>query len=246
MPLLIFLADNNVGFSHFVIKIVAFARAFADACEHGDAAMQLGDIVDQLHDDDGFADAGAAERPDFAALQKGANQVDDLNAGGQHLRGGGLIDERRWRTMNRIIFIGFDRALFVHSIPGDVEDPAHYPLAHGHGNRRTCIFHFVSAFQTFGAGHGNGANPVISQVLLHFEGEPGRLILHLEFDFQRVVNGGQGVGKLDVHDGPDDLNDFAFIHAIEFLIPNLFSKRAAALPHGHCRAGDLEQFARDV
>jgi hypothetical protein len=52
-----------------VVEIVAFAGALADAGEHGIAAVALGDVVDQFHDDDGLADARAAERADFAALE---------------------------------------------------------------------------------------------------------------------------------------------------------------------------------
>ena len=44
-----------------------------------------GDVVDQLHDDDGLADAGAAEQSDLAALQVRLEQVDDLDAGLEHL-----------------------------------------------------------------------------------------------------------------------------------------------------------------
>jgi hypothetical protein len=34
--------------------------------------VRLGDVVDELHDDDGLADAGAAEGADLAALGEGA------------------------------------------------------------------------------------------------------------------------------------------------------------------------------
>ena len=71
---------DDAGLRHLVIEVVAFARALADAGEHRDAAVQLGDVVDQLHDDDGLADAGAAERADLAALEERADQVDDLDA----------------------------------------------------------------------------------------------------------------------------------------------------------------------
>ena len=101
MALLVLLHLDDVGLDHFVVKIVAFARAFADAGEHRNAAVQLGDVVDQFHDDDGLADAGAAERADFAALQERADQVNDLDAGGQNLRRGGLVHQRRRGAMNR-------------------------------------------------------------------------------------------------------------------------------------------------
>ena len=86
-----------------MVKIVAFARALADAGEHGETAVELGDVVDQFHDDDGLADARAAERADLAALQEGTNQVDDLDAGLENLRRSGLIHQRRSRAMDRVI-----------------------------------------------------------------------------------------------------------------------------------------------
>ena len=80
---------------HLVIEVVAFARALADAGEHGVAAIGLRDVVDQLLDQHGLADAGAAEQADLAALRIGAQQVDDLDARRQDFRHRLLIDEGR-------------------------------------------------------------------------------------------------------------------------------------------------------
>jgi hypothetical protein len=41
------------------------------------------------------------------------------------------------------------------------------------------------------------------------------LAWHVEFHGQRVVNGGRLAGKFHIHDRSDDLNDFAFVHAID-------------------------------
>jgi hypothetical protein len=68
-----------------VIEVVAFAGALADAGEHRVAAVRLGDVVDQFHDQHGLADAGAAEQADLAALGVGREQVDDLDAGDEDL-----------------------------------------------------------------------------------------------------------------------------------------------------------------
>ena len=56
--------------------------------------MLLGDVPDQLLDDDRLADAGAAEDPDLAALLERADQVDDLEAGLEDLDLGRLLVER--------------------------------------------------------------------------------------------------------------------------------------------------------
>ena len=69
-----------------MVKVVAFAAAFADAGEHRYAAVELGDVVDQFHDHDCLADAGAAESADFAAFEERTDQIDHLDTRGQHLR----------------------------------------------------------------------------------------------------------------------------------------------------------------
>ena len=55
--------------------------------------MRLGDVVDELHDEDGLADAGAAEEADLAAAAVGGEEVDDLDAGLEDLDLGRLLGE---------------------------------------------------------------------------------------------------------------------------------------------------------
>ena len=43
--------------------------------------MRSGDVVDELHDEDGLADTGAAEQAGLAALDVQGQQIDDLDAG---------------------------------------------------------------------------------------------------------------------------------------------------------------------
>ena len=90
----------DAALDHLVIEVVALAGALADAGEHGIAAMRLGDVVDQLHDEDGLADARAAEQADLAALGVGREQVDDLDAGLEDLRLGRLLGIGRRRLVN--------------------------------------------------------------------------------------------------------------------------------------------------
>ena len=47
---------------HLDPEVGALAGALAHAGEHGRAAVRHGEVVDELHDDDGLADAGAAEQ----------------------------------------------------------------------------------------------------------------------------------------------------------------------------------------
>ena len=70
--------------------------------------MLLGDVVDELHDDDRLADAGAAEQAGLAALGVRREQVDDLDAGLEDLDAGRLLHERRCRPVDRQAALGVD------------------------------------------------------------------------------------------------------------------------------------------
>ena len=70
---------------HLEQEVGALTGALPHAGEHRHTTVLGGDPVDHLQDDDGLADAGAAEHADLAALHVGLEQVDDLDAGLEHL-----------------------------------------------------------------------------------------------------------------------------------------------------------------
>ena len=125
---------ENARFLHLVEKVVALAGALTHSGEHGEAPVLGSDIVDQLLDTNGLADAGAAEEADLAALQVGRHEVDDLDAGLEDLRLGLQVLELGRAAVNRIGFLGVDWAGFVDGIAGDVEDAAEHFAADRHGN----------------------------------------------------------------------------------------------------------------
>ena len=106
----------------------------------------------------------------------------------------------------------FHRTALVHGLTGDIEDATHHTGTHGHGNRGAGVVHFDAALETFGAGHRDGPHPVVTEVLLHFERQLRGLALQHAVDGQGVVDTGQGLGKLHVHDRAGDLNDSADVH----------------------------------
>src|SRR5678815_3614279 len=92
---------ENARLLHFEIEIVSFARPLAHAAEHGLTAVTLRDVVDELHDDDGLADAGAAEETDLSALHERSDEVDDLDARLEDLGLRLEVDEVRTLAVNR-------------------------------------------------------------------------------------------------------------------------------------------------
>ena len=165
---------DDARLRHFQPEVVAFARALADAGKHGESAVLLGDVVDELHDDDGLADAGAAEQSDLAALQERLDEVDDLHAGLEHLRARRLLVERRRQAVNRHALFVVDRAKLIDGLADDIHHAAQRPAAHGNGDRSALIDRLHAAHHAVGGLHGDAAHAAFAKVLLHFEDDVDR------------------------------------------------------------------------
>src|SRR5207237_4365009 len=137
-------------------EVVAFAGALADAGEYADAAVTLGDIVDQLLNEHGLADAGAAEQADLAAARVRGEQVDDLDPGDQDRGFGGLVHERRGLGVDRGEQVAADRAALVDRLADDVHDPAERLGSDGGANLRTGRVDGLAGGQAVGRIHGDG------------------------------------------------------------------------------------------
>ena len=190
---------------HLVIEVVAFARALADAGEHRIAAVRLGDVVDQLLNQHGLADAGAAEQADLAALGVRRQQIDDLDAGDQDLRFGRLLGEARRRLMDRAPLHAFHRAGFVDRLADHVDDAAERAGPDRHRDRLAGVGDFLAAHQAFGDVHGDGAHRRLAEMLGDFEHQAVAAVL----GFERVQNRRQVAFELHVDDGADDLGDLS-------------------------------------
>ncbi len=196
---------DDLGFDHFVIEVVALAGALAHAGEHRHAAVCLRDVVDQLHDGHGLADAGATEQADLAALRIRGEQVDDLDAGDEHLRLGRLVDELRRRTVDRVAGLGLDRAALVDRLADYVDDAAQHLAADRNGDGVAGIGDFQTADQAVGGVHGDGAHRFLAQMLRNLEHQQLAMVLGM----QRVQNRRQVAFELHVDDGAQHLRDLA-------------------------------------
>ena len=175
--------------------------------------MLHGDVVDQLHDDDGLADAGAAEQADLAALQVRLEQVDDLDAGLEHLQLGRLLLERR-----RVRGESASAPSTARADPGkSTGSPSTFSTRPSvSGPTGTEIGAPVSidrhaARHAVGRLHRDRAHAVLAEVLLDLGDDVDLLDAGpaLGDDADGVVDLRQALGELDVDDRADDLNDLA-------------------------------------
>src|SRR5687768_14989276 len=102
MALFVLLSGDNAGLDHFPVQVIALTSTLTHAGEHGVTTVALGDVVDELHDDDRLAHAGTTEGADFTTLGEGADEVDDLDARLENLCGGVLVGQRGSLAVNRV------------------------------------------------------------------------------------------------------------------------------------------------
>src|SRR5439155_6705712 len=205
---------DHAGLAHFLVKIVAFPAPFPYSGKDGNPAMFHGDVVDQLLDDNSLANARAAKCADFAAFCKWANKIDDLDPSFQDLCRCVLLCERRRRPMDWVTLRVVHRATVINHVASDVKKPTKHGLAYRYADRTASIGHAHSALQPFGGRHGDGANPAVAKMLLHFERQLCWVAVHFVLDFEGVVDFRQRlfVRKFHIHYGTDDLNYVSFIH----------------------------------
>ncbi len=195
----------HLGFDHFVIKIVAFAGPLAHPGEHRIAAVRLGDIVDEFHDQNRFADPGASEEPDLAAFRVRRQKIDDLNAGRQDVRLGRLFGKGGRGLMDGAPRRGFEGTQFVRRLADDIDDAAKARLADRHRNRASGIPDRLAAGEARGNIHRDAAHRILAKMLCDFEDQAVAAIV----GFERVEDFRQIAVEFHIDDGADDLRDAA-------------------------------------
>ena len=208
-------AIDDTGFLHLQPQVVALAGALADAGEDGETAVHRSDVVDELLDDDGLADAGAAEQPGLAALHVRRQQVHHLDPGFEDLGLGLQLVEFRGLAVDRAALPHLHTALLVHRFAHQVEHATQSGLPHWHGDGSPHVHDGHAAAQAIGGAEGHGAHLAPAQVLLHLAPQRAALALALHLGLHGVVDRRQlRLGELRVQRRPDHLHDLASRHRL--------------------------------
>ena len=201
---------DHAGFLEFQPQVVSLTRALADSRENGHASVLHGHVVNQLLNQNRFADAGTAEQANFPALQEGLNEVHDLDACLKHLQRCGLLVQQGSRPVNLIHGRTRQRAQLIHRLSKNVHHPPQRGSAHRNTDALAEIVSFHPAHQAFRGLHRYGAHAPFPEVLLHLRGHINRFgnVVPFAGDAHRVVNRGK-VSRFELHvkHRPDYLHD---------------------------------------
>ena len=229
---------DHLRLLHLEPEVVPLARALADAREDGDAAVLPRDVVNQLLDEHGLADARAAEQPDLAAANEGRDQVDDLDSRLEDLDLRGKLAEAGRVAVDRpALHAVRGRLLVVDRLPDHVPEPAKRHLADGNRDRPAEVDDVETAREAVRGVHGNSAHAVVPEVLLHL----GDHVAAVDREPERVVDLRQLVREEHVDDDALDLDQLADVLPISLLSHatpgEVFSGRGASRASPGRRAG---------
>ena len=107
-----------------MVQIVTLTGTLADTGEDGVTTVGLGDVVNELLNEDSLADTGTTEETNLSTTSVGGEQVDDLDTGDENLSGSGLLDKLRGVSVNGGELVGLDRATLIDGVTSDVDDAA--------------------------------------------------------------------------------------------------------------------------
>jgi hypothetical protein len=163
---------EHAGPPHFGEELVAFAGALADAGEDGNALVAFDHRMDELHDDDGLADTGAAEHGGLASLRQRRQKVDDLDTGFEYRGGRTAVAKRRGLSVDgRPQHVVGQWRSVVADVADDIEETTENRIADRHGDRTSGRAHRHSALQSRGRLQRNAAHGARVEMRLNLDDE---------------------------------------------------------------------------
>ncbi len=155
--------------------------------------MTADGVVNHLRDQNGLADAGAAEQPGLAASFQRRQDVDGLDAGFKDFRDGGLIAQRNGFAVNRSGFAPLDIALLVDGVAENIEHPSQQLIPHGNLKGFAGVGDHGAAGQALRRRQGDAPDGVVVQLCKHLD---DNLAL---FARRQHIADRRGDGKVDVN-----------------------------------------------
>ena len=204
---------DDAGLGHLTPEVVALTRALADAGEYGVAAVLRRDVVDELHDEDGLADAGAAEEARLAAARVRSDEVDDLDARLEDARRRLLLVELRRGAVDRPELLVADRrGVVVDRLAKHVEHASEALGADRHHDRMARVLRLHAAREAVRRAHGDAACDAVAEMLHDLDDEVDLDVLaDRSLDGDGVEDGRQLARReFNIYDRSDDLYNLTF------------------------------------
>merc|ERR1712137_12305 len=202
---------NDGSLLHLVVQIVTLTGTLTDTSEDGETTVGLGDVVNQLLNEDSLSDTSTSEETNLSTTSVRSQQVDNLDTGDEDLGGGGLLGELRGVGVDGGVLGSLDGTTLVNGVTSDVHDTTKGTVTNGDLDGSTGVGGLGTSDETLGTVHGNASDDVLTQMLSDFENQ----LLVTVLSGNSVENGRELLGvELDIHNSANDLVNLSFLLSI--------------------------------
>ena len=171
---------NHAALLHLTVEVISLTRALPHSRKHRKSAVGRGDIVNELHDENGFSHSRTSEKADLSSLHIGTDQIHNFDSRLQNLRRRRLLPVGRRLPVDRPPLGCFRRRQSVCRLSQDIEHPAQAGIPHRNRNRSAGIHCLNSPDQAFRRSHGNAPYQVIPDLLGRLRHQRAALFPYLD------------------------------------------------------------------
>jgi peptide chain release factor 1 len=193
---------NDTSLLHLTVQIVTLTGSLTDTGENRETTMGLGNVVNQLLNENGLTDTGTTEETNLTTTGVGGKEIDNLDTSLKNLSGGRLLSEGGGLSVDGKVLSSLNGSTLIDGLTNDVDNSTKGTTADGNGNGGTGVNNGLTTDETLSTVHGNSTDSVLTQMLGNLEDE---LLTVLSLELKSVKNGGKVVlGKLDIDDSTND------------------------------------------
>lgn len=180
---------DDTSLNHLSVKIVTLSGSLTDTGEDGETTMGLGNVVNQLLDEDGLSDTSTTEETNLTTSGVRGKEIDNLDTGLEDLSSGRLLGEGRRLGVNGEVLGGLDGSTLVNGLTTDVDNSTKGTSADGDSDGGTSVSDGGTSDKTLSTVHSNGSDGVLTEMLSNLEDELALAVTTL--DGQGVENSGE-------------------------------------------------------
>merc|ERR1719356_1105610 len=189
-----------LSFNHLIVQIVTLTGSFSYSSKYRVTSVGFGNIVNQFHNQDSFADSSTTEKTNLTSLGIGGKKIDNLDTSDQNFLLNAHFLESRGFSVNSLALVSWHWTPLINGISNNIDDATKCFRSNGNHNWVSSVIDNITTDQTLSTIHSNGSDSVLSKMLGNLQDELWRSVLNNK----GVKNFGKSILELYVNDGTNN------------------------------------------
>ncbi|KAH3670907.1 hypothetical protein OGAPHI_000618 [Ogataea philodendri] len=193
---------DDTSLLHFTVQVVTFSGSLTHTSENGETTVSLGNVVNQLLNENGLTDTGTTEQSNLTTSCVWGKQVHNLDTSLQDFSSSRLLNKSWWVSVDWVSLLALNWTSLVNRLTNNVDDSTQSTSSDRDGNWRTSVKDGLTSNETLSTIHSNSSDGVLTQVLGDLQDQ---LLVVTLVDGQCIQNSWQfTLFELDVDNGTDN------------------------------------------